>query len=81
MFWKRPSRDEKPQCSFCHCGEDRAGELIGAPSNDSMPSSGSCYICGECVAVCTGILEDRAEAKLRKIMDSRGMPTVKGSLP
>ena len=35
MFWKRSSLAEKPQCSFCHSGEDAAGELIGAPSNDS----------------------------------------------
>jgi heterodisulfide reductase subunit C len=80
MFWKRPGRNEKPQCSFCHRGEDMVGELISAPSNDSLASTDPCYICGECVAVCSAILEDRADAKLRKIMDSRGMPSVNRSL-
>jgi hypothetical protein len=73
MFWKRPGLNEKPQCSFCHRGEDRAGEIISASSNDSMASTHPCYICSECVAVCSGISEDRADVKLRKIMASRGM--------
>jgi ATP-dependent protease Clp ATPase subunit len=78
MFWKRLGLNGK-RCSFCHRGEDTAGELIGAPSNDSTASTDPCYICGECVTVCNGILEDRAEVKIRKIMNSRRVPAVNRS--
>jgi hypothetical protein len=58
MFCKRSSRKEAPRCSFCHKGEDAAGELIASPSNDD-PLTPFCYICADCVAVCNSILDDR----------------------
>jgi ClpX C4-type zinc finger len=73
MFWRRSGLTETPQCSFCHQGEDVVGELIGAPSNDSTASTHSSYICANCVVACSGILEDRTDAKIKKIMASRGM--------
>ncbi len=75
MFWKRSSLDEKRQYSFCYRGEDVAGELVGAPSNDSLDRLTSVYICGDCIAVCNGIFEDRADRKIKKIMASRGITT------
>jgi hypothetical protein len=58
MFWKRPVPNKTPRCSFCRKAEDVAGVLISSPSNDSV-SGDPIYICGECVAVCNSILEDR----------------------
>jgi hypothetical protein len=57
MFRKRSGRDEKPRCSFCGRGED-ATELIPSPLNDS-PLNPPCYICADCVAACTTIVDDK----------------------
>ncbi len=49
---KRPKPDDL-QCSFCHKAQDVVGKLISSPSD--YPRA---YICDECVAVCTSILQD-----------------------
>jgi hypothetical protein len=65
MFRKRPDPDNTPRCSFCRKAEDAVGHLIPSPCNDSIspPSNYFIYICGECVAVCDGILDDRRRDK------------------
>ena len=46
------------RCSFCRKSEGVVGKLISSPSD--YPRA---YICDECIAVCTSIIEDdRAEA-------------------
>lgn len=40
-------------CSFCQKSQDSISKLISSPS--SYPRA---YICDECIAVCTSILED-----------------------
>jgi ATP-dependent Clp protease ATP-binding subunit ClpX len=45
--------DEPLRCSFCHKSQDAVGKLISSPSE--FPRA---YICDECIAVCTSILED-----------------------
>jgi ATP-dependent Clp protease ATP-binding subunit ClpX len=41
------------RCSFCHKTQDVVGKLISSPNE--YPRA---YICDECIAVCTAILED-----------------------
>jgi len=41
------------QCSFCRKRQDAVAKLISSPSDYERA-----YICDECVAVCTSILED-----------------------
>ena len=50
---KRAGSDEALRCSFCHKSQDVVGKLISSPSD-----SPRVYICNECVAVCSSILED-----------------------
>ena len=44
---------EELRCSFCRKTQDTVRKLISSPSDDSRA-----YICDECVAVCSAILED-----------------------
>ena len=48
-------RPDPLRCSFCHKTQDEVVKLISSPSD--YPRA---YICGECIAVCQGILEDDA---------------------
>jgi len=41
------------KCSFCGRSQDEVGKLIVGPPG--------IYICGDCVKVCNGILEETAE--------------------
>ena len=50
---KRTGSDESLRCSFCHKSQEVVGKLISSPSD--YPRA---YICDECIAVCTSILED-----------------------
>ena len=49
-------RPDLLRCSFCHKTQDEVVKLISSPS-DYYPRT---YICGECVAVCQGILGGEA---------------------
>jgi ATP-dependent protease Clp ATPase subunit len=53
LFRRRASDDNALQCSFCHKSQDVVGKLISSPSD--YPRA---YICDECIAVCSSILED-----------------------
>jgi ATP-dependent Clp protease ATP-binding subunit ClpX len=53
---KRISPDEIARCSFCHKSADPERRLISSPIEQSR-----IYICDECVAVCTRLLEKGAE--------------------
>jgi ATP-dependent Clp protease ATP-binding subunit ClpX len=50
---KRAGSDDSLRCSFCHKSQDVVGKLISSPSD--YPRA---YICDECIAVCTSIIED-----------------------
>src|SRR5580765_5980060 len=55
----RSGTEEVLKCSFCHKSQDAVAKLISSPSD--YPRA---YICDECVAVCTSILEDdRSDAQ------------------
>ncbi len=49
----RQGHDPSLQCSFCHKPQSAASKLISSPSDYARA-----YICDECVAVCTAIIED-----------------------
>jgi len=50
---KHPVSTNAQICSFCHKSSDVVGKLISSPSDYPRV-----YICNECVAVCSSILED-----------------------
>src|SRR5256886_9932315 len=55
----RSGSEESLRCSFCHKSQDAVAKLISSPSDYARA-----YICDECVAVCSCILEDdRAETQ------------------
>jgi hypothetical protein len=47
------NQPDVPECSFCHKKQEVVAKLISSPSD--YPRA---YICDECVAVCTSILQD-----------------------
>lgn len=47
------ARPASLRCSFCHKSQDTVGKLISSPR--VYPRA---YICDECIAVCSDILED-----------------------
>jgi quercetin dioxygenase-like cupin family protein len=49
----RKGSDDSLRCSFCHKSQDVVGKLISSPSE--YPRA---YICGECIAIYSAILED-----------------------
>jgi len=49
---KRAKSDDPPRCSFCHKSQGVVKALISSPSD--YPRA---YICDECIAVCSSILE------------------------
>lgn len=49
---RRLASPREKRCSFCHKGEDAVRKLISSP--DDRPRA---YICNECVAVCSKILQ------------------------
>ena len=50
---KRPGSEEALRCSFCQKAQDSVGKLIASPGDHPRA-----YICDECVAVCSNILEE-----------------------
>jgi ATP-dependent Clp protease ATP-binding subunit ClpX len=57
MTTKRPNSEEGLRCSFCGKSQDVVGKLISSPGD--APRA---YICDDCIAVCSSILEeDRSE--------------------
>ena len=55
----RGRTDDSLRCSFCHKSQDEVGKLISSPS-DYPPA----YICNECIAVCTSVLEEDELAEM-----------------
>ncbi len=55
---RRAASDDSLKCSFCHKQQDAVEKLISSPSD--YPRA---YICDECVAVCSSVLEDEKAAK------------------
>jgi ATP-dependent protease Clp ATPase subunit len=54
MKWSKRSSDaDSMRCSFCHKTQDTVGKLISSPSDYAHA-----YICDECIAICTSIVED-----------------------
>jgi ClpX C4-type zinc finger len=53
MRWTDRSCENSLHCSFCGKGQKEASKLISSPSD--RPRA---YICDECVAICSTIIED-----------------------
>jgi len=68
---RNPS-DDSLRCSFCHKSANSVGKLISSPSD--YPRA---YICDECIAVCTSIIEDDQPEPL----PSNGVPTADSPHP
>jgi hypothetical protein len=49
---KRAESSDAHRCSFCHKSEDAVGKLVSSPSD--YPRA---YICDECIAVCSSMLD------------------------
>lgn len=60
MSRRRTWSDNALHCSFCHKSQDVVGKLISSPTD--YPRA---YICDECVAICTSIIEDDRESPER----------------
>ncbi len=56
---KRGGNDDSPRCSFCNRGRDAVKKLIS--SRNEQPRI---FICNECVAACTAILEEEHLAQV-----------------
>ncbi len=67
MNLKRPGTEEMLHCSFCQKPQDAVAKLISSPGDHART-----YICDECVAVCTSILEEER---------SERVPTAQTKLP
>ncbi len=67
---KRLATDEIRRCSFCHKPQDTVAKLIASPGE--LPRA---YICDECVAICSGILEE--ERVERSLKDPSQLPRPK----
>ena len=55
LLWRQPVHEEM-RCSFCRKSQHTVGQLISNPSD--YPRA---FICNECVAVCTGVAEDKQD--------------------
>ena len=56
---KRSGNDEALRCSFCNKSQDAVGKLIASPGDQPRT-----YICNECVAVCSTILDEEKGEQL-----------------
>lgn len=64
MLGRRSQKLDSMRCSFCHKTESVVGKLISSPSD--YPRA---YICDECIAVCSSIIEDdRLEGSPEEIL-------------
>ena len=54
----QPGQYPPLQCSFCRKPQNAVFKLISSPSEHARA-----YICDECVAVCTAIIEDEKQAQ------------------